>query len=814
MNTITMVVKVALSEAISNFDTLYSYIVPTELELSTSVGVRVSVPFGKGNRLVVGTVLELEYLNEVPNNYKRIYSVEDDKPILNTEQIQLIYYLVDTTFCTYAEAIRTILPAMYTMKVTNSYGYNSTLADGWFLDQDEMEFLDILSAKKDSMAVSKYIEKHKDDIVVKSLIEKGIVFVRRVVDTKSIDVKSKMVSLSKEYILNKDRFKLSDAQKRVLKFIEDNGTVSCKETEYSCRVSNKTIKYLERCKAIDVFEYQPNNYEDYPTPHDNTLPTLTPQQLEVFNSIHSSMRLSKSECFLIHGVTGSGKTAIFERLIDSCIKDGKSAILLVPEISLTPQMVSRFKGAFGKRVALIHSGLSLKQREDEYCRIKDGLADIVIGTRSAIFVPLENIGIIIMDEEGESSYRSERSPRYSTKDIAKFRCKHHKCVLVLASATPSVESYYLAKRGIYKLLTLNKRYNNQELPSTTLVDMRKERQSGNYLEISNPLMLELLKNLENHEQSILLLNRRGYNTSIMCTDCGKVVECARCSVPLTYHKANHSLMCHYCGYSIDEVKVCPSCHSSNVKYIGSGTQKVAEEIERIFPTARVLRMDADTTFSKYAHEKAFKSFANGEYDILIGTQMVGKGLDFPNVTLTGIISADSMLYTGDFRSYERTFSLITQVIGRSGRGDRLGRAILQTYNPEHYIIPLAIKQDYIGFYNEEIALRRLNLFPPICDICTIGLSSIDEPTVQKGCNNLMYIIKLIVNSKDYKYPLRVMNPIKFTHERIDGKFRYKIVIKCKNNPSFRNLIQDILKEFYKHSIANLHIFVDINGDVY
>lgn len=814
MNTNTMVVKVALSEASSNFDMLYSYKVPTELETSTSVGVRVSVPFGKSNMLCIAMVLEVSYVREVPSNYKSIYSVEDAKPLLNFEQIQLIYHLVDTTFCTYYDAIRTMLPATYTIKVANYYGYNSSLADGWFLDQDEMEFLDVLSSKKDSISVSKYIEKHKNSIVVKSLIEKKIIYIQRVVDSKSIDMKSKIISLSDEYILNKDRFKLSDAQKRVLKFIEDNGTVSCKEAEYTCRVSNKTINYLERCNAIDVFEYQSENFQDVSSTSKQSMPILTSKQSEVFNSIASSMNFKKSECFLLHGVTGSGKTAIFERLIEKCLNEDKTAILLVPEISLTPQMVARFKGAFGNKVALIHSGLSLKQREDEYCRIRDGLANIVIGTRSAIFVPLQNVGIIIMDEEGESSYKSERSPRYSTKDIAKFRCKYHNCVLVLASATPSVESYYLAKKGVYKLLTLDTRYNNQELPSTTLVDMRKERQSGNYLEISNKLMVELLRNLENGEQSILLLNRRGYNTSIMCTDCGKVVECVKCSVPLTYHKANHSLMCHYCGYSIDEIRTCPNCRSSNLRYTGSGTQKIAEEVSKVFPTARVLRMDADTTYSRYSHEKAFKSFANGEYDIMLGTQMVGKGLDFPNVTLVGVISADAMLYTGDFRSYEKTFSLITQVIGRCGRGDALGRAIVQTYNPEHYIIPLAIQQDYIGFYTEEVALRKLNLFPPICDICTIGISSTDEFTVQKGCTSMMHIIKSVVDATKYKYPLRVMSPIKFTHERIDGKFRYKIVIKCKNNQEFRNLIKSILKEFYKHSINNLHIFVDINGDVY
>lgn len=808
------VVKIAISEANSSFDILYSYIVPKSLEDSVSIGVRVSVPFGRGNRLAVGMVLEVESLEIVPKNYKSIHSVEDSVPILNYEQIRLVYYLVETTFCTYYEAIRTILPATYTMKVGYSYSVDFNVIGSWFLDSDELLFIDKIKSKKDTLSISKYIESKKDTVVVKSLLEKKIIYANRVVDSKSIDGKSKMISLSDKYILNEDTFKLSDAQKRVIKFIIENGTVSCKEVEYSCRVSHKTIDKLVSLKAIDIFEYQSTNYEDISNSYTGSKIVLTSQQLEVFNSIYNSMKISKAECFLIHGVTGSGKTAIFEKLIEKCINNGKSAILLVPEISLTPQMVSRFRGVFGKRVALIHSGLSLKQREDEYCRIRDGLADIVIGTRSAIFVPLQNIGIIIMDEEGESSYKSERSPRYSTKDIAKFRCKYHNCVLVLASATPSIESYYLAKKGIYSLLTLDKRYNNQPLPQTTLVDMKKERQTGNTLEISNKLMVELLKNLEKGEQSILLLNRRGYNTSIMCIDCGKVIECKNCSVPLTYHKANHSLMCHYCGYSIDEVNTCPYCNSTNIKYTGFGTQKVTEEVSRLFPTAKILRMDTDSTFSRYSHEKCFKAFSNGEYDILIGTQMVGKGLDFPNVTLTGIISADAMLYTGDFRSYEKTFSLITQVIGRCGRGDKLGRAILQTYDPNHYIIPLAIHQDYLGFYKEEIALRRLNTFPPLCDICTIGFSSITESNAQKGANTFMNTIKELSSNLSEKIPLIVNNPIKFTHERIDGKFRYKIIIKCKNNQSFRNFLRSVLKEFYKHNIVDLHTFVDINGDVY
>jgi primosomal protein N' (replication factor Y) len=680
------------------------------------------------------------------------------------------------------------------------------------LDIDEAQFIQKLQSKNEDISISNTIQHHINSTTVKTLMEKGIIYAQYTYDTTKSG-SSRLINLTSEYLQNKGSFKLSASQKKAVKFIEENETVSVQEVEYSCQVANRTIKKLESLGVITIHDRTLIEHEKDDKEHFSKI-VLTGEQYVVFDKISKAMDLPKSECFLIHGVTGSGKTAIFEKLIQKCIDDGKKSLLLVPEIALTPQMVTRFVNVFGDRVALIHSGLSLKQREDEYCRIQHGFADIVIGTRSAIFAPLENIGLIIMDEEGESSYKSEHSPRYSTKDVAKFRCKYHNAIMVLASATPSVESYYLAKRGVYHLLTLEHRYNKNPLPITTLVDMRVERSNGNTSELSKTLMVELLKNLERKEQSIILLNRRGYNTSIICADCGEVVECRNCSVPMTYHKTNGSLICHYCGFSIARLDECPSCHSSNVRYTGYGTQKVVEDLSNIFPTARILRMDADNTFSKYAHEKAFKEFSEGKYDIMVGTQMVGKGLDFPNVTLTGVISADSMLYTGEYRSFERTFSLITQVIGRSGRGDKLGRAILQTYKPDHYIIDLAVHQDYTGFYREEYALRKLSTFPPICDICTIGLSSIEEDVVQNACNVMMNCINDTVRIVKFNFPLVVLNPVKFVHERIEGRYRYKIVIKCKNNKDFRNLMREILKSFYKQGIKDVGIFVDINGNVY
>lgn len=806
------IVKVAISDTLSSFDMLYSYCVPANLQDSISVGVRVSVPFGRGNSLRVGIVLVLEVVEDTPNKYKNVYSIEDQRPILNSEQIRLVYYLVEHTFCTYYEAVKTILPAIYTIKVVDRYYLNEDSLEGCEISFDELDYLDKLRKKRTETSLSNAIEKDKNTLAVKSLIKKGVIGIQKVVNSKSIDSRSKMLGVTIQYLSNSREYTLSDAQKRVVDFILEHGAVSSKEVEYSCHVSKKTIERLESDGIVYVYEYEPTPQDELQV--DSSPIVLTAKQRHVYNAIYDSLIVDKSNCYLIHGVTGSGKTAIFERLIQDCIALNKTAILLVPEISLTPQMVKRFKGRFGKRVALIHSGLSLKQREDEYNRILNGYADIVIGTRSAIFVPLQNIGIIIMDEEGDSSYKSERSPRYTTKDIARFRSQNHNATMVLASATPSVESYYLAKKGVYTLLTLDRRYNDSELPSTSIVDMRQERQNGNTSDLSNKLLLELLRNLESNEQSILLLNRRGYNTTVTCNDCGKTIECKKCSVSMTYHKANNSLICHYCGYTIDAVSSCPYCNSVNLRYGGYGTQKVYEEVTKVFPKARVLRVDADTTYSRYSHEKCFSDFSEGKYDIMVGTQMVGKGLDFPNVTLTGIISADSMLYTGDFRSYEKTFSLVTQVIGRCGRGDKLGRAILQTNNPDSYVLNLAVNQDYVSFYNEEIALRRLNTFPPICDICTIGLSSVEERIVQQGCNMVLDAISKNAQSIQNRFPLRVMNPVKFSHERIDGKYRYKIVLKCKNNVYFRDYIRSVMNTIHQRNVSKLYVFVDINGEVY
>ena len=438
----------------------------------------------------------------------------------------------------------------------------------------------------------------------------------------------------------------------------------------------------------------------------------------------------------------------------------------------------------------------------------------MIGTRSAVFAPLANIGIIIIDEEGERSYKSDSSPRYLTHDIAKRRCVEHSCVLLLASATPSIESYYLAERGVYRLLELKSRYSSNPLPEVSIVDMNEERTVGNSSEFSRRLVDEVNANLKRGEQSILLLNRRGYHTITSCVDCFQPIYCPNCSVPLTYHKKNGKLMCHYCGYAGDEPETCPVCGSSRMKRMGFGTQKLEEELGELFPTARILRMDADTTFSRYSYEKGFNAFRDGEYDIMIGTQMIGKGLDFPNVTLVGVLSVDKALYNGDFRSYERTFSLIAQVVGRGGRGERSGRAILQTFMPDHYVMNLAAEQDYKGFYSEEIAIRRAMIFPPICDMCIFCFAGLTEPDTKRGADAIIALMNVRLRELQPKTPVRVLGPVKASYGRLGGKYRYRIIMKCKNSAEMRGFISGILTEGAKlPEMRNVTFYADMNGDV-
>ena len=652
-------------------DILYHYRVPDGMQCQ--VGDAVIVPFGKGNRQKTGFVLEIT--DEKPDF--QVKDVQEVLPsVLNPEQLQLIAWLRENTFCTYYDAIKAMLPAA------------------------------VLRNKRAA--------------------------------------KQKVSSA----VLDAEELVLSD------------------------------------------------------------------EQQNVFDKIAPSLETEKPACFLLRGVTGSGKTCVFEALIARTLHLGKTAILLLPEIALTPQMIQRFSRRFGEDVALMHSRLSDGERRLAYERAKNGSAKLIIGTRSAIFAPLKNIGLIIMDEEGEHSYKSESAPRYDTIQVAKQRCRYHGAVLIPASATPTIESYYYAKTGVYQLLELKQRYRNMPLPEVTVADMRMERENGNASEFSQVLHDALDENLRNGEQSILLLNRRGYHTVISCCICNQPVYCQHCSVPMTWHKTDSLLHCHYCGFTQPIPEACPNCNGRKFRKMGFGTQRIEEELSSRFPSARILRMDADTTTRKHAYEENFEAFRNGQYDIMLGTQMIGKGLDFPNVTLVGVISVDKALFSGDFRSYERTFSLITQVVGRGGRGGKAGKAILQTFMPEHYVLRLAAKQDYERFFKEETAIRKTLIFPPFCDICVIGFTGDKQEETELGAQKFFECLQTVKAQVTEKMPVRILGPVPCVYGKINNKYRCRIIMKCKNTHVFRQFIRNTLEQSAKiKEVAKIHVYADMNGTI-
>lgn len=813
-----MVAKVALSSTSYNYDIEYSYSISKELEDKIKAGMRVLVPFGRGNRKRIGFVTRTYFKDYFDPALKPILNVIDDSPCVNDEMMKIILWLKENTFCTYFEALSTVIPRGLGINFNLKYSLTGKIPDQSLTD-DEAIILGKLQNASTSKEFDQIIEKIIDSEnrkYLSSLTEKGFLTENNEFKRNVGDETVRMVRLTDKYLTENFPVKLSQKQNQIIEMLEECECASIKEICYLCNVTSSVIKALVKKDVLTVYDYvvlrTPITQEfEAQSPKDII---LSEEQNMAFEGIKELIDSNKPAGALLHGVTGSGKTSVFVKLIDYTLKINKTVILLVPEISLTPQMVAKFKSLFGNSIAVMHSNLSLGQRVDEYKRIKSGDAKIVIGTRSAVFAPLENIGLIIMDEEGERTYKSESSPRYHARDVAIQRCGYHNAILLLASATPSIESYYYAQTGRYKLFELKERYSKSELPNVVIVDMQLEAQNGNNSIFSNELIRKINENLEKKEQTILLLNRRGYHTYISCLDCREPLACPYCNIPLTYHKANGQLMCHYCGYSRPLEEKCEKCGSTHLRPTGAGTQKLEDEIERLFPTARVLRMDADTTYSRYSYEKNFTDFGDGKYDIMVGTQMIAKGLDFPNVTLVGVLSLDKALFTGDFRSYERTFSLITQVVGRSGRGEKKGIAFIQTYVPEHYVLNLAAEQDYKGFYEEEIALRKVLTYPPFCDICVIGLSSIVESEVAKASQEVINIIKQEISEQNLKIPLRVLGPSKCTLGKINNKFRYRVIIKCRNSSQFRKLISDVLIKASKNKLfSNTSIYADINGDI-
>ena len=600
-------------------------------------------------------------------------------------------------------------------------------------------------------------------------------------------------------------------QKIVCDLLLDVGSASASEICEFCSVGMTVLKNLEKNGIIEFYkrEILRNPFADI-TDGEQSEIVLSDEQNKAY-STYANMMKNSGGTGLLYGVTGSGKTQVYLKLIDDAINSGKDAIVLVPEISLTPQTLSIFHKRYGNKCAVIHSGLSIGERNDEYKRADRGEAKIVIGTRSAIFAPVHNLGLIIMDEEQEHTYKSERTPRYNTKDVARFRAGYNKALFLMTSATPSIEAYSAALKGKYVLCELNERYGEADLPQVITVDMKREMKRGNKTPISLTLKSLIQSNLDDGKQTILLINRRGYNTFIACNECGHIVMCPNCSISLTYHSFNNRLVCHYCGFTKPLDNICPECGSDSVRYSGFGTQRIEDELYKEFPTARIVRMDADTTTTKHSHQKILDAFADGEYDILIGTQMVAKGLDFDNVTLVGVVNADNSLYNENYNAAEKSFDLITQVVGRAGRRNVKGRAVIQTINPYNDTIIYAADQDYKGFYDSEIEMRRLMIYPPYCDLIAVSFTSENENSTAL-CAKAFFDELVRLNSDKYSdVKLVVLGPTASKISKINNHFRYRLALKCKNSAKVRGMITEILKIINKsREFKQVSISVDVN----
>jgi primosomal protein N' (replication factor Y) len=602
--------------------------------------------------------------------------------------------------------------------------------------------------------------------------------------------------------------KLTKKQRIVCDLLLDVGSAGVSEVCEFCSVGISVLKNLEKLGVIEFYQKEVlrNPYQNVAVGERSEI-VLSQAQNEAYRK-YSSM-LESGGTGLLYGVTGSGKTQVYLKLIDDTLEKNKGVILMVPEIALTPQTLEIFHKRYGSQVAVFHSGLSLGERNDEYKRVQRGIAKIVIGTRSAVFAPIQNLGLIVMDEEQEHTYKSERTPRYNAKDVARFRAKYNGALFLMGSATPSIETYSLAKSGKYVLCELNERFGDTPLPEVICVDMKREMRLGNKTPISETLKELIKSNIENKKQTILLINRRGYNTFIACNECGHIITCPNCSISLTYHSFNNRLMCHYCGYSKRLDNICPECGCDSVRYSGYGTQRIEDELEAQFPEAKILRMDADTTSAKFSHQRILDSFKNEEYDILIGTQMVAKGLDFENVTLVGVVNADNSLYDENYNASEKSFDLITQVVGRAGRRSERGRAVIQTVNPYNQTVEFACDQDYKGFYENEIELRRHLIYPPFCDIICAFFTGEDENTVALAAKG--FFDALLEQNKFYKEKIIVLGPTQARIAKINNSFRYRLAIKCKNSSSIRRMITDTLKNFSKmKEFKEVNVSIDIN----
>lgn len=748
------IAQVAVDNATIHFDKLYSYRVPETLNGRVWAGSMVLVPFGRGDKPRMAVVLSVEDVagEEAPKRLKTLHDAAPEQTRLTPDLLELVRFLKERTFCTWFEAVKAVIP----------YGaqYRAALVNGKPVMQSRLS----RSTERVYTLVGELPQKPKPGPRQAAAVEalRAGPMTAHQLDEVGIS-KATLDSLCEKGVL----------------------------------------AVAQQDKALDLFADIP--FDPQPI-------QLAEEQQQAFDALLPDLEDAKPHAALLHGVTGSGKTMVFLKLIERTLALGRKALVLVPEISLTPQMIRRLKSTFGSRLAVQHSALNNTERLLQWRMIQQGNADIVVGTRSAVFAPLQNIGLIIIDEEQEHTYQSESAPRYDAHDLAKKRAAMENALLVFASATPLTETYHAAECGKYKLLTLTQRYGGRPLPRVDFIDMRAELAAGNPREVSSRMAQELQKNLEAGEQSILLLNRRGYHTVGMCGTCGHVLKCPNCSVPLVYHKPQQALMCHHCGHTVRPLpQLCPEC-GGKLLYSGFGTQRVEEELTELLPTARILRMDQDSTSQKNAHETMLAQFGRQEYDILLGTQMVAKGLDFEKVTLVGVLGIDSLLFGQGFRAYESVFSLVTQVIGRGGRAALPGRALIQTTVPNHPVLQLAAAQDYEAFYREEITFRKFGLYPPFCAFCVVGFVGGQEGAVAMAAHRFGVLLAERA-AQHPKMPLRLLGPAPMGITMLNGKYRYKLTLKCRNDAAFRALLRETLDAYAEEKLPQkASVVLDFNSD--
>ncbi|GEM03482.1 primosomal protein N' [Halolactibacillus miurensis] len=794
------IARVVVDVPASNIDRFFDYLIPDHLLGALEVGMRVIVPFG--NRTIMGYVLHT--VNETTLDESRLKAIKatlDVQPVLTKELIDLGQWLAESTMSFFISSFQAMLPQA--LKAT----YDKSLHR---LEEPKNQQLADLFDGRDYIAFDELSEHIPLRVINEEIKEKTVEWDYHVTTNESYKFVQMVEVVGTEAEFDAYLAELTKQSKKqfelVQYFLDHPATQPLKQVLSENQTTRNTLNKLKDHQLIRLVKQQVNR-DPYQGQTEKTIPlTLAPQQQAALDAIVSKMDQNLPDTFLLHGVTGSGKTEVYLQAIDHAIKQGKEAIVLVPEISLTPMMVERFKRRFGDAVAVLHSALSKGERFDEWRKIQKKQVSVAVGARSAIFAPFENLGMIIIDEEHESTYKQEDHPRYHVRDVAKKRAIYHACPVVLGTATPTLETYARAKKGVYHLIEMPERINQSVMPKVTIQDMREELHQGNRTMFSRQLKEAIQQRIDKQEQVVLFLNRRGYSTFVMCRDCGHTVECPDCDISLTYHQRDHRLKCHYCNYSEPMPKVCPNCESESIRFFGTGTEKVEEALNETFPEARIIRMDVDTTRKKGAHERLLKQFGKKQADILLGTQMIAKGLDFPDVTLVGVLAADGLLNLPDFRAAEKTFQLLTQVSGRAGRHELTGEVIIQTYTPEHYSVLFAKEYDYHGFFKQEMTLRKAYQYPPYYFLTLITVTHENRLKAEE----VTRVIQKLLN-KHLTEQAIILGPTPSPIERIKGRYRFQCMVKYKDEPDLMTVLRKILKHYEAESNKNqLMIHIDLN----